>query len=106
MVKLLKHKKSKEFVGCFISLPDPIKKNQEGKNISFVGYSLTINKEHRGKGLSVLLVKRIFDAAYDEGLRHVSVPMEVKVVECRDLAKNIFGLSHTRTHIILERKVD
>ncbi|NVM43657.1 MAG: hypothetical protein HWN79_01980 [Candidatus Lokiarchaeota archaeon] len=106
MVKLLRQKQSKEFVGCFITLPDPIRKNKDGKNNSFVGYSLTIDKEHRGKGLSVYLVKKVFDAAYREGLRYVSVPMEVNVVECRDLAKNIFGLSYTRTHIILERKVE
>lgn len=100
MVKLLRHKQSKQFVGCFITLPDPIRNN------SFVGYSLTIDKEHRGKGLSVLLVKEIFDAAYENDVRYVSVPMEVNVVECRDLAENIFGLSHTRTHLILERKVE
>ena len=106
MVKLLRHKQSRQFVGCFITLPDPIKKNQEGKNNSFVGYSLTIDKEHRGKGLSVYLVKEIFDAAYEEDLRYVSVPMEFNVVECRNLAMNIFGLSYTRTHLILERKVE
>lgn len=99
MVKLLRHKQSKQFVGCFITLPDPIRSN------SFVGYSLTIDKEHRGKGLSVLLVKEIFDIAYEHDIRYVSVPMEVHVVECRDLAKNIFGLSYTRTHLILERYV-
>lgn len=106
MVKLLRHKESNQFVGCFITLPDPIKKNEKGKNNSFVGYSLVIDKEHRGKGLSVHLVKDIFNTAYDNDIRYVSVPMEVNVIECKNLAKNVFGLSYTRTHIILERKLE
>jgi len=106
MVKLLRHNPSKQFVGCFITLPDPIKKNRNGKLNSFVGYSLTIDKEHRGKGLSVYLVKNIYDAAYEDGVRYISVPMEINVNECRNLATDHFGLSCTRTHLILERKVE
>ena len=105
MVKLIRHKKSNQFVGCFITLPNPISKNKNGQFNSFIGYTLTIDKEHRGKGLSVYLVKDVFDAAYENGIRYVSVPMEINVVECRSLAKNIFGLSYTRTHLILERKI-
>jgi GNAT superfamily N-acetyltransferase len=105
MVKLLKHKQSGKFVGCFISLPDPLKTNQKGKFNSFVGYSLTIDKEHRGKGLSLYLIKEVLDAAYDDDIRYASVPMEINVFECRNLVKNNFGFSYTRTHIILERKV-
>ncbi|MHA2290161.1 MAG: hypothetical protein ACXABG_15355 [Promethearchaeota archaeon] len=105
MVKLIRKKQSKQFVGCFITLPNPISKNKEGQYNSFVGYTLTIDKEHRGKGLSVYLVKKVFDAAYQNGIRHISVPMEINVVECRDLAMNIFGLSYTRTHLILEQKI-
>jgi len=105
MVKLLRHIQSKQFVGCFIALPNPIKKNQKGKYNSFVGYSLTIDKEHRGKGLSMYLIKGILDAAYEDDIRYISVPMEVNVFECRSLVKNNFGLSYTRTHLILERKV-
>lgn len=106
MVKLLRHKASKQFVGCFITLPNPIKKNQKGENESFVGYSLTIDKEHRGKGLSMYLIKVVLDAAYEDGVRFVSVPMEINVVECRNLVKNNFGLSYTRTHLVLERKIE
>jgi len=106
MVKLLRHKQSRQFVGCFITLPDPIKKNQKGKYNSFVGYSLTIDKEHRGKGLSVYLVKEVYDAAYEDDVRYISVPMEVNVLECRNLVKNKMGFSYTRTHLILERKVE
>ncbi|MBY9020174.1 MAG: hypothetical protein KGD67_03880 [Candidatus Lokiarchaeota archaeon] len=105
MVKLLRHKQSGQFVGCFISLPDPLKTNQMGKFNSFVGYSLTIDKEHRGKGLSLYLIKEVLDAAYDDDIRYASVPMEINVFECRNLVKNNIGLSYTRTHLILERKV-
>jgi len=55
MLKLLRHKQSRQFVGCFITLPNPFKKNQEEKYKSIVGYSLTIDKGHRGKGLSVYM---------------------------------------------------
>jgi GNAT superfamily N-acetyltransferase len=106
MLKLLRHKRSRQFVGCFIALPNPIKKNQKEKHNSFVGYSLTVDKEHRGKGLSMYLIKEVLEAAYEDNIRYVSVPMEVNVRECRNLVKNNFGLSYTRTHIILERKVE
>lgn len=106
MVKLLRHKPSRQFVGCFITLPNPFKKSQKGKYNSFVGYSLTINKEHRGKGLSMYLIKEVLDPFYNDGVRYVSVPMEINVLECRNLVKNNFGLFYTRTHLILEREIE
>lgn len=106
MVKLLRHKQSRQFVGCFISLPNPFKKNQKGKCNSLVAYSITIDKEHRGKGLSMYLMKEFLDAAYDDDFRNASVPMEINVLECKNLVKNHFGLTYTRTHLILERKVE
>lgn len=105
MLKLLRHKKSRQFVGCFITLPNPFKKNQEEKYKSIVGYSLTIDKEHRGKGLSIYIVKEVYEAAYEDEVRYISVPMEINVFECRNLVKNNLGFSYTRTHLILERKV-
>ena len=71
-----------------------------------MGYTLTIDKEHRGKGLSMYLMKEFLDAAYDDDFRFASVPMEINVVECKNLVKNHFGLIYTRTHLILERKVE
>lgn len=105
MVKLLRYNPTKEFVGCFISLPNPFKKNQKGKYNSLVAYSITIDKEHRGKGLSMYLMKEFLDAAYDDDFRYASVPMEINVFECKNLVKNHFGLTYTRTHLILERKI-
>ena len=106
MVKLLKHKQSRQFVGCFISLPNPFKKNKKGKYNSLVAYSITIDKEHRGKGLSMYLMKEFLDAAYDDDFRYASVPMEINVLECKNLVKNHFGLTYTRTHLIMEMKVE
>jgi len=105
MLKLLRHKQSRQFVGCFITLPSPFKKNQKEKYKSFVGYSLTIEKEHRRKGLGMYLIKEIYDAAYEDNIRYFSVPMEVSVFECKHLVKNNLSLSYTRTHLIMERKV-
>ena len=105
MLKLLRHKQSRQFVGCLITLPNPFKKNQGEKYKSFVGYSLTIDKEHRGKGLSMHLVKEMYDAAYEDNIRYVSVPMEASVFECRNLVKTNLSFSCTRTHLIMERKV-
>jgi len=105
MLKLIRHKQSRQFVGCFIALPNPFKKNQEEKYKSFVGYSLTIDKEHRGKGLSMYLIKEVCDAAYEDNIRYASVPMEISVFECRNLVKTNLGFSYTRTHLIMERKI-
>ena len=105
MLKLLRHKQSRQFVGCFIALPNPFKKNQEEKYKSFVGYSLTIDKEHRGKGLSMYLIKEVCDAAYEDNIRYASVPMEISVFECSNLVKTNLGFSYTRTHLIMERKI-
>jgi len=105
MLKLLRHKQSRQFVGCFIALPNPFKKNQEEKYKSFVGYSLTIDKEHRGKGLAMYLIKEVCDAAYEDNIRYASVPMEISVFECRNLVKTNLSFSYTRTHLIMERKI-
>jgi GNAT superfamily N-acetyltransferase len=105
MVKLVRHKSSRQFVGCFISLPNPFKRNPEEKYKSFVGYSLTIDKEHRGKGLSMYLIKEVLEAAYEDNIRYASVPMEASVFECKNLVKTNFGFTYTRTHLIMERKV-
>lgn len=102
MLKLLRDKHSRQFVGCFITLPNPFSKNPEGKYDSFVGYSLTINKEHRNKGLSMYLVKEIYNEAYKNHIRRISVPMEINVFECKNLVKENLGFSYTRTHLILE----
>ena len=105
MVKLVRHKESRQFVGCIITLPDAINKDIKGKYNSFVGYSCTIDKEHRGKGLGMYLIKEICDAAYEDDVRHVSIPMESKMIVSKNLIKNNLGFSYTRTHLILERKV-
>ena len=105
MLKLLRHKQSRQFVGCFITLPNPFKKNQEEKYKSFVGFSLTIEKGHRGKGLSMYLVKEVYDAAYEDNIRYISVPMEISVFECKNLIKNNLSFSYTRTHLIMELRI-
>ena len=105
MLKLLRHKQSRHFVGCFITLPDPFKKNQEEKYKSFVGFSLTIDRDHRGRGLSMYLVKEVYDAAYEDNIRYISVPMEISVFECKNLIKNNLSFSYTRTHLIMELRI-
>ena len=105
MLKLLRHKQSRQFVGYLLALPDPFKKNQEEKYKSIVGYSISIDKEHRGKGLSMYLITEINNAAYEDNIRYVSIPMEISVIECRNIVKTNLSFSYTRTHLIMERKL-
>ena len=102
MLNLLRFKPTGKFVGCLISLPNPLRKNNEGKFDSFIAYSITINKEHRHKGLSMLLFKDVFEKAYKKQIRYLSAPIEISSIEIKNAIVNDGRLLHTRTHLILE----
>lgn len=102
MLTLLRFKPTGKFVGCLISLPNPLRKNNEGKFDSFIVYSITINKEHRHKGLSMLLFKEVFEKAYKKQIRYLSAPIEINSTEIKNAIAYDGRLLHTRTHLILE----
>jgi len=102
MLNLIKYKPTGKFVGCFISLPNPLRKNNEGKLDSIIVYSITINKEHRRKGLSMLVFKDFLEKAYKKQIRYLSAPIEINSIKAKNIVINKGNLSHTRTHLILE----
>ena len=105
MAQFLRYKPSREFVGCCLCLPNPLSKNSKGEFDSIVTYAIVINKEHRGKGLGMQLLKRTYDIAYANNIRYMSAPIELNQIESKTIVKDKFHYSQARTHLILERKV-
>ena len=105
MLNLLKYKPTKKYVGGLISLPNPLRRNNNGKYDSFINFSFTIDKQHRGKGVSRFLLKEVFDKAYSDNKRYLSAPIEINRNAVKALATKKAGLKHTRTHLILEIKI-
>lgn len=104
MLNLLKYKPSEKYIGCYISLPNPLRRNDKGLPDSFIIYSVTIEKEHRGKGLSLLLHKEALDKASKNHMNYCSAPIEINRKRIITVSERK-GLSHTRTHLILENRL-
>lgn len=104
MLTLLKYKPSGKYIGCYISLPNPLRRNDNGLPDSFILYSISIENEHRGKGLSLLFYKEALDKASKKNMNYCSAPIEINRKRVITVSERK-GLKHTRTHLILERKV-
>lgn len=101
MLTLLKYKPSEKYIGCYISLPNPLRRNDNGLPDSFILYSISIEKDHRGKGLSLLFYKEAIDKASKNHMNYCSAPIEINRKRVITVSERK-GLSHTRTHLILE----
>jgi len=102
MFLFVKLKKTGEIIGCMICIPNPFRKDSQGNYDSFVPYSIVVDKEHRQKGISLLLTKTIGDQAHKRHIRYSSVPVESRQKLSIFLVKSKVGLFHARTHLILE----
>lgn len=102
MFLFARYKKTGEIVGCMASAPNPFRKNDQGNYDSFVPFSVVIDKNHRKKGVGLLIIKTMFDDAYEKHLRYSSSPVESRQKESLQIAQFKVGLSHSRTHLILE----
>lgn len=105
MAQFLRHNPSRKFVGCCLCLPNPFSKNSKGEIDSIVTYTIVINKEHRGKGLGMELLKRTYDIAYTNNIRYMSAPIELSQIESKRIVKDKFHYTQARIHIIMEREV-
>jgi hypothetical protein len=104
MLNLLKYNPSEEYIGCYICLPNPLRKDDKGLLDSFIIYSVTIEKKHRSKGLSLLLHKEALDKASKNHMNYCSAPIEINRKRVITVSERK-GLAHTRTHLILENKL-
>ena len=102
MFLFARYKKTGEIVGCMVSAPNPFRKNEQGNYDSFAPFSVAVDKEHRKKGIGMLMIKTMFDDAYNRYLRYSSGPAESEQKISIQIAKFKLGLFHTRTHLILE----
>jgi hypothetical protein len=105
MFLFLKEKPTNKIIGSINCIPNPLRKNQKGKYDSFVVFSLSIDKKHRNKGLSIFLLLRLAEIALKRDYRYFSTTFEAEIKVTENLAKK-FGLSFSRSHIILEFKLD
>ena len=102
MFLFVRYKKTGELVGCMVSAPNPFRKNDQGNYDSFVPFSVVVDKNHRKKGVGLLIIKTMFDDAYEKHLRYSSSPIESRQKESLQIAQFKVGLSHSRTHLILD----
>ena len=102
MFLFAKLKKTGQIIGCMACAPNPFSKNDQGNYDSFAPNSIVVDKEHRKKGVSLLLTKTMADQAYERHIRYSSIPVESRQKISIFLVKFKAGLSHARTHLILE----
>ena len=101
MFLFVRYKKTGELVGCMVSAPNPFRKNDQGHYDSFVPYACVIDEEHRKRGVGMLFMKTTANEAYTRNIRYSSSPIESSEKASIRIAKK-YGLSHTRTHLILD----
>ncbi len=102
MFLFVRYKKTGEIVGCMASTPNPFRRNEQGNYDSFAPFTIAVDKEHRKKGVGLLLSKNMFDLAYERHIRYSSTPIESSRKVTVQIAKFKLDLSNPRTHLILE----
>lgn len=104
MFLFLKEKTTSKIIGSINCVPNPFRKNRKGEYDSVVVFSLSIEKSHRNRGLSLFLCQRLAEIGLRRGYKYFSTTFESEIKITAILAKK-FGFSFSRSHIILEFKL-
>ncbi|MFX1557403.1 MAG: GNAT family N-acetyltransferase [Promethearchaeota archaeon] len=102
MFIFLRYKKNDKLIGCFTSLPNPFRKDNQGKYDSFVAFTLVLDKKYRDKGLGLLLTKHTLDAAVKRHNLYVLTPIEESKVKTIYFSVEKGKISLSRMHSIFE----
>ncbi len=104
MINLVRYKSTGDIVACGSWLPNPFSKNKKGNIDSFVAYSLMVDVAHRRKGLLMLMIGETTNQAWKKEIQVVSAPTGSDNIAVNTVTE-LVGLTHTRTHLILEFKI-
>jgi len=99
-----RHKPSNKIVACGSNLPNPFRKDHNGKQDSFVAFTVVINAEHQNKGLVILLTGVNFLQMRRRNMRYLSGPANNSHEISTHVARKL-GLNDLRTHLILELNI-
>jgi hypothetical protein len=101
LVVFLRYKITDEIVGCFFSIPNPFRKNENNTYDSCEAFLILLENEHQGKGLGWALSLFMAKTGWENNMRYTSSPIEKNVKRSIRITKK-YGLDHKRTHLILE----
>jgi len=105
MIMFIRYKPTGKIVACGSCLPNPFRKDAKGNTDSIVAYSWAINKEHRKKGLTLLMFGATSLQAWKKKLRYTTGPTggeeNIRFAKFADFV----NLQNKRTHLILELKL-
>lgn len=104
MINLVRYKSTGDIVACGSWLPNPFRKNKKGNYDSFVAFSLMVDAAHRRKGLLMLMIGETTKQAWKNEIQIVSVPTGSDNIGVNTVTE-LVGLTHTRTHLIIEFKI-
>jgi len=104
LIVFLKYKITGDIIGCFLSIPNPFRRNKSDIYDSCAAFLILIEKEHQGKGLGWLLSLFTAKKGWDNNMRYTSSPIEKNVKRSIRITKR-YGLEHKRTHLILEYSI-
>ncbi|TFG11708.1 MAG: N-acetyltransferase [Promethearchaeota archaeon] len=102
MFAFIKYKESGKIVACSLSYPNPFSKDEEGFYNSFSPFVVAVDKNHRKKGLGMILAKKVFDLARKNKIRYLSTPVEKNVKVMNIGVQKIFQFKNLRQHMVLE----
>jgi hypothetical protein len=101
MFSFVRHKPTEKIIASSMCLPNPFRKNAYGKYDSLVGYSWVVDKEHRIKGIGMLMYGSMTIMALQKNFEYCSGPVSMDNENTIKFAKSV-DYELKRRHIILE----
>jgi L-amino acid N-acyltransferase YncA len=104
MFIFVRYKPTGKIIASGVCLPNPFSKDDIGNYDSIVGYSWVVDKDHRVKGIGMLMYGSMTINAREKNYRYCSGPVSMDNETTKKFAKRVdFDLK--RRHIILEYKL-
>jgi len=104
MFVFVRYQKTNELVGCMLSIPNPFSKDENSILNSFVLLSMVIAKNHRNKGLGLLVIDHILKEAKEHNMQYLATCIGSHVVPTIEMCKK-YELTLTRTHTIYNKQL-
>ncbi|MBD3212100.1 MAG: hypothetical protein GF311_05765 [Candidatus Lokiarchaeota archaeon] len=105
MIIFIKHKPTNEIVASGTFLPEPFRIFPNGKTDCFCIYSWVIDKNYRGKGLAILLYGGSIIQLWKKGVKNAFASTGENNMSV-DIIEKVFGGVRTKSHVLLEKKIN
>ena len=104
MIFFVRYKPKNEIVACGAFLPNPFRRDKNGKFDSCVIYTWAVNQEHRRKGLVMLMYNNATQQLLEKGIIYGAGPIPKDNLANTGFAKKMGGIE-SRSHLILEKEL-